>query len=209
VEERYLKNKQIIHDYFQQQVEKGNKDLEEIFRKKGGAFPMDVIFKLIIGPEISVKMIKQIDLISDCAIETVKNPDRLEEIIEKNFKKYLRFDSTNANFRKRHEAYEKLAIPIFRRLFKVRIENNLPMVQAESGENYKEISHLAVPKKEDSLAALRRQQELNHELLDVIKNNRSIINVTGLIRADIIDAIFTMYEYIDESWEQAINELYD
>ena len=209
MEQRYQKNKQIIHDYFSDQINQGNVELEKIFRKKSGAFPMDVVFKLIIGPEISVKMIKQIDLISDCVIQDLINPGHIDEIIDENFKKYLRHDSTNANFRKRHPAYESQAVPIFRNLFKVRMENNMLMMQAEKGDTYHELSHLMVPKKEDSLAALNRQKTLDLKLMDVIKNNRSIVNVSGVIRADIIDAIYTMFDYIHDMWEEAINDIYD
>ena len=209
MEQRYQKNKQIIHDYFANQINEGNIELEKIFRKKSGAFPMDVVFKLIIGPEISVKMIKQIDLISDCVIQDLTTPGNFDEIIEENFKRYLRYDSTNANFRKRHPAYENQAIPIFRQLFKVRMENNKLMMQAEKGNTYSEISHLMVPKKNDSLAALNRQKVLDLELMDVIKNNRSIVNVSGVIRADIIDAIYTMFDYVHEMWVKEIDKIYD
>lgn len=208
VEERYQKNKQLIHDYFKDKINEGNKDLEEIFRKKSGAFPMDVIFKLIIGPDITDKLTKQLDLISDCVIEDLTNPGHLDEIIERNFKKYLRYDSTHVNLRKKHPVYETDALPIFRELMRRRMKHNRPLIKAIEGETYEEISHLMIPKKEDSISDYKEEREMNEKLMDLIRKNRPIINVAGIIRADIIDALFTVHDYIQEAWLRAIDELY-
>jgi len=196
VNEKYQRNKAIVLDYMKNEIEIGNKWMEEHLKSKVSVIPMDLFFKLIIGPEVSAKLKKQMNLILDCTIEYIesgKNSEKLDEIVEKNAKLYLIRDSLHQNFRKKHKMYEDAKI-ILLKIFRERLISYALVLEGD-GKNYTEISTDKISLK-DSLARSKLERGLNEDLLEIIRKNRAIISISGLLRADLIEAFNDFYGYL-------------
>jgi hypothetical protein len=64
-----------------------------------------------------------------------------------------------------------------------------------TGTNWKELYKTAFNNKEHLIDNLKPEIEAQDNLKNLIKKNRRLINVPGLIRADIIDAMVFIQEY--------------
>ena len=202
INEKYQKNKVIVLDYFQNEIEIGNKWMEDHLKTKTSVIPMDLFFKLIIGPDVSAKLKKQIDLVLDCTVkylESGKDSTKLDEIVENNKKLYLIRDSLHQNFRKKHKMYEELK-EILLKIFKNRIIAYTLVLEGD-GENYTEISTDKIAL-EDSLTSSRLEKGYNEEILEIIRENRAIISISGIFRADLIDAFNDFYGYLHKRTEE-------
>ena len=199
--EKYKKNKVIVLDYMNNEIEIGNKWMEDHLKSKTSVLPMDLFFKLLIGPDVSAKLKKQIDLVLDCTIEYLesgKNGSKLDELVETNQKLYLIRDSLHQNFRKKHKMYEQ-SKEIFLKIFRNRILS-YSLVLIGDGENYIQISTDKI-ELEDSLARSREEKTYNEQLLEIIRKNRNIISISGVFRADLIDAFNDFYGYLHKRTE--------
>ena len=202
VNEQYQKNKAIVLDYMNNEIEIGNKWMEDHLKSKPSVIPMDLFFKLIIGPDVSAKLKKQMNLILDCTIEYLesgKDSKKLDEIVEKNSKLYLIRDSLHQNFRKKHKMYEEAKV-ILLKIFKERLITYALVLEGD-GENYTEISTDKIVL-EVSLARSKLERGLNEELLEIIRKNRAIISISGVFRADLIDAFNDFYGYLHKRTEE-------
>ncbi|MHA1784712.1 MAG: hypothetical protein ACTSX4_02600 [Candidatus Helarchaeota archaeon] len=203
-EEKLLKNKAIIIEYLKNEIEIGNSWMEEHLKSKSSIIPMDLFFKLLIGPDIAAKMKKQVDLLLDCSIEYLKsgkNPETLEKLVSENLRKYLIRDSLHQNLKKRHKSYEEIK-NIIEKIFRDRIITEALIMEGD-GNTYSEISTDKL-KIDDSLGRFYLEKSFNEQILDIIRKNRSIINIAGVLRADLIDAFIDFYEYLHDRMEKNI-----
>ena len=201
---KLIKNKKIILEYLENEIEIGNKWMEDHLKTKSSVIPMDIFFRLLIGPDIAIKMKKQVDLLLDCTMDYLKNgknKEKLDEIVENNLKLYLIRDSMHQNLKKKHKSYED-AKKILKTIFIERILTESKILEG-TGDTYNEIStDLLII--DQSLSRFKIEKKLNEKLLDLIKNNRSIVNIAGVFRADLIDAFLDFYDYLHKRMEENI-----
>ena len=204
VDDKFIKNKGIVLDYLENEIEIGNKWMQDHLKTKSSVIPMDIFFRLLIGPDIAVKMKKQVNLLLDCTIEYLKGgktETTLGEIVEKNLKLYLIRDSMHQNLKKKHKSYED-AREIIKNIFIERILTESRILEG-NGNSYNEIStDKLIP--DESLGRFKIEKSLNEKLLELIKNNRSIVNIAGVFRADLIDAFLDFYDYLHKRMEENI-----
>ncbi|NHI91108.1 MAG: hypothetical protein EAX96_01310 [Candidatus Lokiarchaeota archaeon] len=200
----FIKNKDIVLDYLSNEIEIGNKWMENHLKAKVSVIPMDLFFRLLIGPDIAIKMKKQVDLLLDCSIQYLENEkteEILKQIVENNLKLYLIRDSMHQNLNKKHKSYEEAKL-ILKRIFIERIISEAQVLEG-IGNTYNEIStdKLVI---DESLSRYKIEKSLNEKLLEIIKNNRSIISIAGVFRADLIDAFLDFYDYLHKRLEENI-----
>lgn len=107
------------------------------------------------------------------------------------------------NFRKRHEIFPK-AQELIKKLFIFRVNADGKNLSGE-GETWFEILR-SVHNKESGSEVIKEEIKIYEEIMDLIRKNRSLINITGIVRADVINAMFAMGNYVIESLFKSIDE---
>ena len=63
------------------------------------------------------------------------------------------------------------------------------------GDDWKALYRTAFKNKEYLLQQIKPEIEALDKLRNLVKNNRRIINVSGFVRADVIDALYIIQDY--------------
>ena len=196
----------IILDFYANQLKVILKELEDYFRKKSDILPLDQIFKIIMGPETESKVMKQKKFILQVASQWDGTEEKFEPLIDENFKPFLKSDGNYTNFRKRHKKFEE-AKELLKDTFRHKVFNDYHVLQG-TGETYEDILKSGIPTKEEVLKLMNKEVTLYEKLCDLLKNNRGIVAVPGIIRIDIIEASIKFYEIIKVHLKEEIERIY-
>lgn len=200
------KKSQIIRDFYASELKIINKELENYFKKKSNLLPLDSIFKLIIGPETETRIIKQKEFTIQMASQWNGMEDELEAIVNENFQSFLKLDAGYLQFKKRHPKFEEAKM-ILKDIFRHKIRNDYKLLNGE-GNIYEELAISSTPNKEEALEFANIEVELYKKTINFLKDNRGIINVPGVIRIDILEAVVAFYLCVIKHLKDVIERLY-
>ncbi len=148
--------------------------------------PMDIVFKIIAGPDTEEKLVKQKAVLLEVASQYTEDEKAFQEILDKYQDKYLRLDNYHSNIRKRHPKYQEARAKIVN-LYEYRARADARILQG-TGKNYYEMVR-SILSKEEATDVIEKEIVLVEDLVNFILKNRSLVNVPGIIRADVIDAL--------------------
>lgn len=128
-----------------------------------------------------VGTLKQIKITLDSAKSLLENgeitKERFDEVVNKNFPRYLENDQTDKQCKKNHMHYKKLK-EITKKSFISQIEESLLFLSVkEDVRNYDELSRAAFKTKEKAYQALKRQLDYNDDGISIIEQDDSILDV--------------------------------
>ncbi|MHA1300465.1 MAG: hypothetical protein ACTSO9_13685 [Candidatus Helarchaeota archaeon] len=183
-------------EYFREQTKDTFNFMENYFRTQTALPP--IIFKIVVGSEVIQRVLDQKMIVLEIASQMGPNGtiDDLMPLIEEREKKYFRLDSYLHNFRRRHKNYPK-ARDIIKKWFVFRVKadgKNLIGV----GNSWFDILR-SVHTKESGTAVINEEIGIVEELMSLIRENRGIINVPGIVRVDVLNAMLAMGEKIKEN----------
>ena len=183
------KNLNIVKDYLNETITNANNELSDHFRSTFIGALIEPIFRLLIGPEQTRKTIEMLDKILSFSKVFTGNfeaiEDRLDEI--------LALDPIFQVLRKSSNVHSD-AIGFLKDSYRNRIKFYHILMNG-TGTNWQELYKTAFNNKENLIDNLKPEIEALDNLKDLIKKNRRLINVPGLIRADIIDAMVFIQDY--------------
>jgi len=183
------KNLNIVKEYLNETITNANNELSDHFKSTFIGALIEPIFRLLIGPEQTRKTIEMLDKILSFSkvftgnFETIE--DRLDEI--------LALDPIFQVLRKSSNVHSE-AINFLKDSYRNRIKFYHILMNG-TGTNWQELYKTAFNNKENLIDNLKPEIEALDNLKNLIKKNRRLINVPGLIRADIIDAMVFIQEY--------------
>ncbi|NHI93092.1 MAG: hypothetical protein EAX96_11365 [Candidatus Lokiarchaeota archaeon] len=196
---------QIYMDYFTKMIKETLKELGEIFRKKS-ALPLDIIFQLVIGPETEKRLLEQKKIVLESAQIYDGTEATNQRLIEELFPKYLRSDNHNSNLKKKDSKYPE-AKEIIKNIFLSRSGIDYEHLKG-SGSSYHEIVKSAFKDKEIALNTINQEFVFIDKLYQFILKNRRLVNVPGIVRADVIDAVQEMTNLIKQKIFNEIDSVY-
>lgn len=159
-------------------------------------------YELLVGPGEEKRSTEQMDLILECCKKLSTDHSNLEEIIEENYKNYLKNDNLYFNMRKRHKRSQDAA-DLIKEIFKNHLIGIARVLRGE-GETYDELSRSINPTYEIGLKYIEKEVELTNRIAQLIREDRGIINAPGVVRYDIMQAVINLLEY---SVNQMMDEL--
>ena len=183
-------------EYFTEQTKETFDFIEDFFKKETALPP--IIFKIVVGPEVLQRVLDQKMIVLEIASQmgpegTIED---LMPLIEEREKKYFRLDSYMHNFRRRHKNYS-VAKNLIKNWFIFRVGADGKNLSGE-GNTWFEILR-SVHSKESGSAVINQEIEIIKELMTFIKENRGIVNVPGIVRMDVINAMIALGEKLKEN----------
>ena len=183
------KNLNIVKDYLNETITNANNELSDHFKSTFIGALIEPIFRLLIGPEQTRKTIEMLDKILSFSKVFTGN----FEIIEDRLDEILALDPIFQVLRKSSNVHSE-AINFLKDSYRNRIKFYHILMNG-TGTNWQELYKTAFNNKENLIDNLKPEIEALDNLKNLIKKNRRLINVPGLIRADIIDAMVFIQEY--------------
>ncbi|NHI92035.1 MAG: hypothetical protein EAX96_05990 [Candidatus Lokiarchaeota archaeon] len=205
-DEKLLKNIRIIREYFMENARQLTTNVTKFLKNQDTLMKLDTAFDLIVGPQEEIKASNYLDIILLCSVKYLEDKDLLNEIIDKNFKKYLNFETVASNMKKKHLKFKEIE-PLERELFKTRIITYAGLLEGD-GDDYFEISRSAYPSKEGSLKRAKVEINLEQEIANVMKENRSMIMAPGIIKLEVLEATLFTFEYVHKKILEEIDQIY-
>ncbi|NVM02130.1 MAG: hypothetical protein HWN67_07325 [Candidatus Helarchaeota archaeon] len=204
-EEKYQKNIEIIKKYMLEEI--------KLALKNSGKFIMDnmptyeAAYQLLVGPDEEERSRRQINLILECAAKLKSDHSNFEELIESNFKQYLRNDNLGYNMRKRHRK-SVVAFELIKEMFKNHVISFSELLRGE-GETYDDLSRSVSPTYEEAIEYVNKEIEISNKISDLIRNDRGIINAPGYFRYDIMLAVLNLIEYGNKRLIEETKRIYN
>ncbi|MHA1894092.1 MAG: hypothetical protein ACTSX4_06305 [Candidatus Helarchaeota archaeon] len=183
------KNFKIISDYLRNTITSANEQLSEHYKQTLLGSLIEPVFKLLIGPEQTERTIQMLNKILEVSKVFTGTFDGLDDKLNE----IMNLDPTYNVLRKDIKAYTK-AEKFLKDSYKNRIKFYNILING-TGETWQELYNTAFKTKEFLIENITPEIEALDNLKQIVKNTRRIINVPGLIRADIIDAMFFMQEF--------------
>ena len=204
-DEKLKNNLKIIREYFLLNAKDVTKNVTDFLRNQKTVMKLDTPFDLVMGPLEEIKAVKYLDIILSCSIKYLHGEDP-NDLVEKNLRNYLKFETVASNLKKRHPKFH-LIEPLERDLFKSRIILYSRLLQGE-GSNYFELSKSVFPTKEESLKNAQVEIELEEEVATVMKLHRGIIMAPGLIKIEVLEASLFAFQYVHDKILSEIDKIY-
>ncbi|MFX1451471.1 MAG: hypothetical protein ACFFCM_11550 [Promethearchaeota archaeon] len=190
-EEKCQKNIEIIKKYMLEEIKLALKHSGEYITNNMPTY--EAAYQLLVGPDEEERSIRQINLILECAAKLKSDHSNLEELIEENFKQYLRNDNLGYNMRKKHRRSAEAA-ELIKEMFKNHVISFSELLRGE-GETYDDLSRSVSPTYEEAIEYVNKEIEISKKISDLIRNDRGIINAPGYFRYDIMLAILNLADY--------------
>ena len=180
-------NEKIVRDYLRETIVNANQELSSHFRSTLIGALIEPVFRLLIGPEQTEKTVQMLDKILSFSkiFDGGYDEEQLDEI--------LVLDPTYQVLRKSMSVH-KDAVNFLKDSYKNRIKFYNILLKG-TGTDWKELYRTAFKDKNYLLENIKPEIEALDNLRGLIKKNRRLINVPGLIRVDIIDAMFFIQDY--------------
>ena len=187
------KNLKTVSDYLSETITTANEKLSEHYKQTVMGSLIEPIFRLLIGPEQTQKTIQMLNKI----LEVSKTFSGSFEGLDDKINEIMNLDPTYQILRKNIKAYDK-AVEYLKDSYRNRIRFYNILMNG-TGDTWQELYRTAFKTKQFLLENIQPEVEALDGLKDVVKNTRRIINVAGVVRADIIEALFFMQDYTKDS----------
>ncbi|NHI94662.1 MAG: hypothetical protein EAX96_19375 [Candidatus Lokiarchaeota archaeon] len=187
------KNHKIVSNYLSDTITAANEKLSAHYKETLVGSLIEPVFRLLIGPEQTEKTIQMLNKILEVSKTFSGNFENLNNKIDE----IKNLDPTYSILRKDIKVFEKAALYL-NDSYRNRIKFYNILMNG-TGETWQELYRTAFKTKEFLLENIMPEVKALDNLKDVVKNTRRIINVPGIIRADIIEALFFMQDYTKES----------
>jgi len=204
-DEKLKNNLKIVREYFLLNARDVTKNVTQFLRNQKTVMKLDTAFDLVMGPQEEIKAAKYLDIILSCSVSYLNGKDP-DELVEKNLRNYLKYETVASNLKKRHPKFP-LIEPLEKDLFKSRIILYSKLLQGE-GTNYSELSRSVIPTKEESLKNAQVEIELEEEIATVMKLHRGIIMAPGLIKIEVLEASLFAFQYVHDKILSEIDSIY-
>lgn len=204
-EERYQKNAEIIKKYMTNEIKGVLKNTGNFIRENLPTLEMG--YQLIVGPAEEERSFCQMELILECAKKLAPDYSNLEEVIENNFKEYMKNDNLGFNIRKRHKNYNETS-EIIKDMFRNHVISIYELLKGE-GETYDDLTLSVSPNYEDGLKYVQNEIELSNKASEIVRKDRGIINAPGMFRYDIMMGILNLVEYGNKRLMEELNRIYN
>ena len=195
----------IYISYFSKMIKETLKELGDYFRQKS-ALPLDIIFQVVVGPETEKRLLTQKEVVLEGAQIYDGTEATNQKLVEELFPTYLKRDNHNSNLKKKDAKYPE-AKEIIKKIFLTRVAIDYQHLKGY-GPTYDDIVKTAFKDKEAALKTIGKEFECIDELNNFILNRRRIVNVPGIVRADVIDAAKTMSDMIKKKIFEEIDRVY-
>lgn len=194
----------ILKEYLVSEVDQGIEYLGEDMRKTLVGSLIEPVFKLVIGPEQRARTIKLLETIVSLAS---RGPIAdIDALVLENESDLLATDPINQNLRKSMSVYAQ-AKECLLASYKNRITFYNKLLTG-SGTTWQELYRTGFSSGDECLQMIMPEIEANEKLMALIKKNRRLVNVSGLIRVDAIDAMIKLHEYTHERLRAIPRELF-
>lgn len=184
----------VLKKYLVSEVDQGIEFLAEDMRKTLVGSMMEPVFKMVIGPEQRGRTIKLLETI--VRIASQGEITDIDATVVKHEEELLATDPINQNLRKSMSVYPQAKEHLLAS-YKNRILFYNKLLTG-SGETWQKLYQTGFASGEDCLQMITPEIEANKKLMELIKQNRRLINVSGFVRADVIDAMLKLHEYTHE-----------
>ncbi|MHA2181326.1 MAG: hypothetical protein ACXAAH_07875 [Promethearchaeota archaeon] len=160
-----------------------------------------------------VGTLEQIKLALDSARILVTNGELSEEqfdnIINKNFPKYLENDQTDRQCKKNHRNYKTLK-DVSKKLFISQVEGCILFLKAKGDiGDYADLSRAAFKTKEDAYQALIRQLDYNEEGILVVEKDDTILKIPKIAKKIILKILRKGFELTKTQLIEELDEIYN
>ncbi|MFX0133560.1 MAG: hypothetical protein ACFFDN_07950 [Candidatus Hodarchaeota archaeon] len=189
--QKYQKNAEIIKKYMLEEIKLALKNSGKYIMENMPTY--EAAYQLLVGPDEEERSRRQINLILECAGKLSPDHSNLEELIENNFKQYLKNDNLGYNMRKRHKRSAE-ASELIKEMFKNHVISLSELLRGE-GETYDDLSRSVSPTYEKALKYVQQEIDLSEKIAEIIRNDRGVINAPGYFRYDIMLAVLNLIEY--------------
>ena len=196
------KNENILKDYLKETILDANRELSSHFKSTLIGALIEPIFRLLIGPEQTEKTFRMLEKILSISKDFKGDFDNLGDKLDE----ILVLDPTYQILRKKLNVHKE-AVKFLKDSYKNRVKFYNLLLNG-NGNDWKELYRTAFKDKEYLIENINPEIEALDNLKDLIKKNRRLINVSGLIRADIIDAMFFIQEYTKKSLLKIPEEIF-
>ncbi|MHA1301268.1 MAG: hypothetical protein ACTSO9_17740 [Candidatus Helarchaeota archaeon] len=202
-DKKFQKNAEIIRKYMAKEVKGILKNTGKFIRENMPT--LEAGYQLLVGPQEEERSRAQIELILKCAREYLENSN-LDELIENNFKQYMKNDTLGYNMRRRHKRSQE-AMDLLKSMFKTQVESFSELLTGE-GETYDELTLSVSPTYEKGLIGVEKIIEFSNKIVKIIKEDRGIIAAPGVVRYDIMLAVVNLVEYTNKRLMEELNRIY-
>lgn len=159
--------------------------------------------------EARVGTLEQINVSLKAGKELVLGGDsEFDNIVEKYFPKYLKFDQVSYQCNKSHKNYGRIKEVSKQTFINYLKELKIMLAVKEYAKNYAELGQLAFKNKESAKANLIKQLEFTDQGIRIIEEDPSILSL-AVGRRIIIKALRKGFEQTKEGFFRTIDESYE
>ncbi|MHA2008224.1 MAG: hypothetical protein ACXABO_13465 [Promethearchaeota archaeon] len=162
--------------------------------------------------DAKVGTLEQIKITLNAARDLVRNgegtKEQFENIIKRNFPKYLENDQTSQQCRKTHHNYKKLK-EVTLKCFITQVEESILFLKVQDEiKNYSELSRATFQTKENAYQALMRQLDYNEEGIAIVEKDDKILKVP-LGKNIILKVLRKGFELTKEKLIEELDEIFN
>jgi len=187
------KNLEIVKSYLEKTITDANEELSKNFKKTLLGAVIEPIFRLLIGPEQTKKTVEMLEKI--LSFSKVYN-DNIEDFEDK-LDEIMVLDPIYNILRRKSKVFNE-AVNYLRDSYRNRIKFYGILLKG-NGDDWKSLYRTAFKDKEHIIEHIKPEIEALDNLRNLVKKNRRLINVSGFVRADVIDAMFLIQDYTKNS----------
>ena len=155
--------------------------------------------------DLESQTIKQLDVFIDAAREYDGN--NLEVIFEEHKKRYLKFDITAQNLKKKHKNYDDI-ITFQLQTYRHRIVETANMMKVGESTSYEEIIKKTYPDEKIAKKQLFKQIGYTQKAINLIIQDMSVLKIPEMLKRPVIDVLKMGYKHTLEYLKETTKDLY-
>lgn len=186
-------NLEIVKNYLNDTIIEANNELSNRFKSTLIGAVIEPIFRLLIGPEQTKKTLEMLNKILDFSKEFNDNIEDFEDKLDE----ILVLDPIYNILLKKEKVFNE-AVTYLKDSYRNRIKFYGILLKG-NGDDWKALYRTAFKDKENIIENIKPEIEALENLRNLVKKNRRIINISGFVRADVIDAMFAIQDYTKKS----------
>lgn len=209
--ERIEKNKKLVEEEFYQLIAEGIKYTEEqigsLFKGKLSFIlnPLaKVVFSWFAVDKAKQAGLKQLKFTLNGAGQCVNKS--IDEVVNKYFSPYLKYNIVYLRSNHRHRDYPKLQ-ELMKQGFKIRLTLYSTMLSAK-GKTYEELVRNAFPSKSDVVKLIEKQFEVVNCAQELVEKEPLLIKIPPLARREILHILKSAYQQERKLLLKRIDQIY-
>jgi len=155
--------------------------------------------------DLESQTIKQLDVFIDAAKEY--NGNNLDEIFELYKKRYLKFDITAQNLKKKHKNYDEI-VAFQLQTYRHRIVETANMMKVGESTSYEEIIKKTYLDEKTAKKQLFKQIGYTQKAINLIIQDMSVLKIPEMIKRPVIDVLKMGYKHTLEYLKGTTQDLY-